>query len=195
MERRGRRVLAMDCVLAAAETHRGRPLNEIVSHHMRDAAELAGFFSAHAVWSLSDGETLVPIYGYAQPESGRAMERLDLPRLEQSVEFGKARLAENPHKAKAAVLIYDGRITLEGRKVDSLIVEFRTFAEEGAAVLAIPYTPKKMFKRFAVHRPKLLEISPKHEGEMSGILEAFFKGVEDHKKGAAVWDKHLDESM
>ena len=27
---RGRTVLAMDCVLAGAETHRGRPLNSIV---------------------------------------------------------------------------------------------------------------------------------------------------------------------
>jgi hypothetical protein len=31
----GRAVLAMDCVLAGAEAHRGRPLNSVVRRHRR----------------------------------------------------------------------------------------------------------------------------------------------------------------
>lgn len=163
---------------------------------MNSAAKLAGFFSAHAVWSVSDGETLVPIYGYFRAKGGRAMERLDLPRLEESVEFGKERLDENPHGAKHAVLIFDGRLTLERGKIDALIVEFRDYgARGGAALLAIPYTPKVKRKKFAVHRPKLLDVPASLEKQIDTIFEAFFEGVAEHEKGAEVWDKHLDESM
>jgi len=35
---RGRTVLAMDCVLAGAEAHRGRPLNSAVRHHEMSVA-------------------------------------------------------------------------------------------------------------------------------------------------------------
>lgn len=90
---------------------------------MNAAAELAGFFSAHAVWSVSDGETLVPIYGLEHNNDGRSMERLALDRLEDAVEAGKERLDENPQRAERAVLIFDGRINLECGKVDALIVK------------------------------------------------------------------------
>jgi hypothetical protein len=37
MMHRGRTVLAMDCVLAGAETHRARPLNSVVSRHLKNS--------------------------------------------------------------------------------------------------------------------------------------------------------------
>jgi hypothetical protein len=42
VKHRGRAVLAMDCVLAGVETHRGRPLNSIVSFHARSGDERSG---------------------------------------------------------------------------------------------------------------------------------------------------------
>ena len=39
---RGRTVLAMDCALAGAETHRGRPLNSVVSRLLKNDCEVGG---------------------------------------------------------------------------------------------------------------------------------------------------------
>jgi hypothetical protein len=43
---------------------------------MRETARLVGFFAAHGIWSIGDGETLVPILGYEQPGGIRGMDRL-----------------------------------------------------------------------------------------------------------------------
>lgn len=159
---------------------------------MNGAAELAGFFTAHAVWSVSDGETLVPIYGMQHMETGRSMERLALDRLEDGVAAGHQRLSENPHKAECGVLIYDGRIPWDGEKLDALIVEFREFAEpDNVMVLAIPYTPLTAQHEFVVHRPAVLQLPHHLEGQAPEIFEAFFAGVTQHDKGAAVWSEHM----
>jgi hypothetical protein len=42
VKHRGRAVLATDCVLAGAETHRGRPLNSVVRSHVELAAIIGG---------------------------------------------------------------------------------------------------------------------------------------------------------
>ena len=39
---------------------------------LEHAMELAGFFAAHAVWSVSDGETLVPIGGVETPANANS---------------------------------------------------------------------------------------------------------------------------
>ena len=159
---------------------------------MNGAAELAGFFSAHAVWSVSDGEAFVPIYGMQHAKTGRSMERLALDLLEDAVSAGHQRLAENPHKAECAVLIYDGRIPWDGEKLDALIVEFREFAvPANAMVLAIPYTPLSRDHEFVVHRPAVLQLPDHLESQAPEIFEAFFAGVTQHDKGAAVWREHM----
>ena len=33
---------------------------------MEKLAELMGFFAAHAIWCVADGETLIPIFAYEQ---------------------------------------------------------------------------------------------------------------------------------
>ena len=43
---RGCTVLAMDCVLAGAEMHRGRPLNSVVRQHSREPACQLELFSS-----------------------------------------------------------------------------------------------------------------------------------------------------
>ena len=60
--------------------------------------------------------------------------------------------------------------------------------------MAIPYRPAKRRSRFAVHSPKLLDVTGP-EDRIPAIVEAFFRGVEGHEKGAAGWNLHLDESV
>lgn len=168
---------------------------------MREAADFAGFFAAHAVWSVSEGETLIPIYAFVDADGQRKMERMGHPRLEEGVSAGQQRLEDETEAAAAKVLIFDGRITLEGGKIDSLIIEWRSSSESpGRMVVAVPYTPasKKGFFRkktpFAVHRPKVLEASDNWRDSIEEMFAAFFAGVSKHEHGGKIWNDHLDES-
>lgn len=162
---------------------------------MITATELAGFFSAHAIWSVSDGETLIPILAYIDENDERKMERLLINEdLESSVNHGKKKLNSNEMDANDAVLLYDGRITIENEKIDAILVEIRSYFSPGSeATLAIPYTPKSSGK-FLVHKPKLIQWDNCDDFDMNLALEAFFEGVARHEKGAKVWNDSFDET-
>lgn len=163
---------------------------------MIEAAQMAGFLAAHAVWCISDGETLVPMYGYIKGENEQVMERLVHERLEEAVAAGQEKLSSNPYSAPVAVLIYDGRITLESGKKDALIIEFRTYGNrEGSVFMALPYTPAGASGKFAVHRPKIIACSDNLKDSLESVGENFFQGVGQHEKGAKIWNDHLDETI
>jgi hypothetical protein len=54
---------------------------------MNSASELAGFFAAHAVWCVSDGETLIPMLAYTNENNERQMERLVHDDFAAAVEY------------------------------------------------------------------------------------------------------------
>lgn len=66
---------------------------------MITASELAGFFAAHAIWSVSDGETLIPMLAYTTEGGDRKMERLVGDDLDESPRFRvhKPKLLEWSH--------------------------------------------------------------------------------------------------
>jgi hypothetical protein len=155
---------------------------------------LAGFFAAHAVWSVETGETLIPIYAYFI-DGQRHMLRMEADQLEDAVRLGKEEMAANSVNATSAVLIYDGYLTLDGRKTDALIVEIRTYGTDSTeARLAVPYQPATQSGRFTVFRPKLLELPNSLLSQTDKFLEAFWKGVDSHEQGSKVWDAHIDQS-
>ncbi len=159
------------------------------------ASNLAGFFSAHAIWSVSDGETLIPMLAYTDQDDKRILNRLLEADLAAAVEQGKQQLASNPMDANDAVLLYDGRITLGAKKLDAIIVEMRAyFSPQSEAALAIPYTPKSS-GAFRVHRPKLIAWTNCEDFDRDRALQAFFDGVSSHEKGSKVWNELLDESI
>lgn len=161
---------------------------------MEHAMELAGFFAAHAVWSVSDGATLIPIFGYEDRSGKRQMVRLASDHLEEAVARGRDRLSRNPDHALRAVLIYDGFITLPSGKTDALVVAVRDFTLGSSEVtMAIPYRPGSDAKGFAVHRPKFLGYQGQ-QPDYQKLGEALWRGIAMHEKGAAAWNQHLDES-
>lgn len=161
---------------------------------MQAAAELAGFFAAHAVWSVSDGETLIPLVGYETADGKRQMHRLVAERVEDGAARGKAWLAKPPEPAVRAVLVYDGYITLKTDKMDALLVTLRDYTHgEAEITIAVPYRPASHAKGFAVHRPKFFGFKGAAP-EWQAIGTALWAGIAQHDKGAAVWNKHLDES-
>jgi hypothetical protein len=162
---------------------------------MITASKLAGFFAAHAIWCVSDGETLTPMLAYTTEDDERKIERLVVnDDLEASVAYGKEKLESNEMHANDAVLLYDGRISVGKEKVDAIIIEIRAyFSPDSEAVMAVPYTPKQS-GRFRVHKPKLLGWKHCDDFDMNAALQSFFAGVDGHEKGAKIWNDCLDES-
>ena len=160
---------------------------------MITACELAGFFAAHAIWNVSEGDTLIPMLAYTNAEDERNMERF-VGDLGTSVATGKGKLQSNEMDANDAVLLYDGRITLGSEKVDAIIIEIRSyFSPQSEAVFAVPYTPKASGK-FLVHRPKLLTWKNCEDFDRNAAIDSFFNGVDGHEKGSKIWNECLDES-
>jgi hypothetical protein len=161
---------------------------------MITASQLAGFCAAHAIWSVSDGATLIPILGYTIVNDERKLERLALRDLGAAVALGKKKLASNEMDANDAVLLYDSFITIEDQKRDAIILEMRAyFSPHSEAVMAIPYTHKSAGK-FLVQKPVLITWKDCEDFNMEAAFEAFFDGVDSHEKGAAVWEAAFDES-
>jgi len=158
-----------------------------------NAEQLAGFFSAHAVWSVSDGGPLVPMYVSSEGNAKPEMKRLAHEQLEQGVAAGRALL--EGELGKDRVLIFDGLITLGGEKVDALVVEWRSEASpEKRVTLGIPYTPGTARQKFLVHRPKVLAADERSRVELQELLNQFWSGVDQHTEGAKVWNDHMDQS-
>ena len=159
------------------------------------AAELGGFFAAHSLWCVSDGETLIPLVGHEGKDGKRNLTRLVTEDLDEGVEQGKAMLVANPDKAQRAVLVFDGFLTLGEVRKDALFVTFVDYTAKArvSVELAVPYRSKEDKAGFAVHRPKFIELG--RIEDLAALSEAFFRGVEAHEEGSKVWTKFLDQSF
>jgi hypothetical protein len=161
---------------------------------MITASELAGFIAAHAIWCVSDADGLVPMVAFTTVDGERKLERLVSDDAGAAVEHGRRRLEDDPFSANDGVLAYDGRITVEGGKLDAIILDLRSYAFPWAkATIAVPYAPRSS-GRFRVHRPKLVEWERCEDFDMDAAFEAFFRGVDSHEQGAKVWNAALDQS-
>lgn len=161
---------------------------------MITAAELAGFFAAHTVWCLSEADSFDPLLAFTTEDGKRQMERFVGYEREAAVELGRRRLEDNPVDANDGVLLFDGRVTIQGGKQDAIIIEMRSYGFPWAkAMIAVPYTARSS-GRFGVHKPKLLEWERCEDFDINAAFEAFFRGVDGHEQGAKVWNKALDES-
>lgn len=161
---------------------------------MITAAELAGVAAAHSIWCGSDADGLIPMFMYSTADGERNLERMMSDDIGHAVEQGRKRLEDGLGDATDGVLAYDGRITIDGGKLDAIILELRSYGFPWAkAVLAVPYTPASS-GRFRVHKPKLIEWRECDDFDRNAAFEAFFRGVDSHEKGAAVWNATLDES-
>ncbi len=161
---------------------------------MERALELAGFFAAHAVWSVMEGETLVPILACYRDAGQREFRRIEADDLQKAVAEGKIWIEGNPDGVSCAVLVYDAFIPLPGGKTDCLMLEVRSYGVAPRSLsVALPYRHANKSDGFAVHRPKFIA-SPEEESYLVDYAKAFFRGVDQHKQGSAIWNAHLDET-
>ncbi|CAM2066946.1 hypothetical protein SCOR_16330 [Sulfidibacter corallicola] len=155
---------------------------------MKDAARLAGFFGAHAIWSVHEGGALFPTLAYADSAGKMGTETLEEEDEEKAVRRGRTKLANGAEGIARAVLVYDGTIDLDGEKTDALFLEARTYGEDAVAfMMAVPYRRAEAPGGFAVFRPKFLAIEGIEEKDLGMLSHAFFEGVENHDDGSVVW--------
>ena len=76
-------------------------------------------------------------------------------------------------------------------------VKVRIFREESylpeGFVVAVPYRHANSREGFAVYQPKFFNYEGP-EVSFETLEKAFFRGVNQHEKGAAVWNASLDQS-
>lgn len=163
---------------------------------MKETANLAGFFAAHGIWSVSDSGPLMPMLAFESADGERAMHRLVADDIADGVRMGKEALRDNTNNAVRAVLVYDAFLNLDTGRVDALVVEAVSYGPQaGTLTLAVPYRPSDSPAGFAVHRPKFVEVTGVPETEQDALADAFFDGVDSHEEAAAVWNAHLDDSI
>ncbi len=162
---------------------------------MERVVELAGFVAAHAVWSVSEGETLVPILAFQREDGHQEVRRIEADELQEAVVQGKDWLSKNPEAVSCAVLVYDGVIRLPSGNTDCLMLELSSYTPALQSLsIAVPYRHAQRPGGFGVHRPKFF--TGKEDSEyVRTVGEVFFRGVAQHEKGSALWGDHLDEGV
>ncbi|OLT38027.1 hypothetical protein BJF79_28130 [Actinomadura sp. CNU-125] len=158
---------------------------------------MAGFFAAHGVWSVSDGEMLIPMLAYEHPNGDRGMDRLVHDDVADGAAAGQEALRTGRDDWVRAVLVIDAYLNLDTARVDALIVEAVEYVPSRRSLkMAVPYRPQAAPEGFAVYRPKFLEVTGVDDPDLAPLADAFFSGVDSHEKAAAVWDAHLvDQSV
>jgi hypothetical protein len=163
---------------------------------MHETARLAGFFAAHGMWSVSDGETLIPLLGYERDNGDRGMDRFALDDIGVGAQAGQDALRANRRDAVRAALVVDGYLHLRSGRTDALIVDaVEYWPTRRSFKMGVPYRPRSSPHGFAVHRPKFLEVVGLNKQDYPTLADAFFAGVDSHERAAPVWNAHLDPSI
>lgn len=161
---------------------------------MHATVELAGYFLAHAVWSVSDGDALIPMVGH-ETQGKRGLVRFAGPELQEAATKAQQFVDANPQGATRACAIIDAFVTLGDRRTDALVVTaVRYAAPKRTLQVILPYRPAKAGQTFAVFKPKFTQFDGE-PAELDGAVEAFFRGVDGHAEAAKVWNAHLDQSF
>ncbi|MDN3355121.1 hypothetical protein [Actinomadura sp. DC4] len=163
---------------------------------MYEITRIAGFFAAHGIWSVADGETLIPLLGYERPDGSHGMDRLMYDDFAEAARAGREALETGWEDRVRAVLVADAYLQLESGRVDALVIDAAEYVPVRRSVkIAVPYRPGSSPQGFAVYRPKFIEETGIDEPDYPAMADSFFAGVDSHEQAAAVWNAHLlDES-
>ena len=162
---------------------------------METVLKMAGEFTSHAIWSVSEGEMLMPIVGYSNVDGSTKMERLAMGSV-QALSHGDKQINSLGDDTLGACFIKDGLVTLETGKTDALVVDVRfSDSADKKIQFLIPYRNAKHADGFAVHRLKVVELEGIDPQEMDSLTSHFFDGLEEHEQGGKLWnEKYIDQA-
>ncbi|WP_237054056.1 hypothetical protein [Marilutibacter chinensis] len=157
--------------------------------------KMAGHTVAHAIWSVSDGEVLIPIVGHLGSDGGARMERLAMGSA-QAMAMGAEKISRLEPGTTGAVFVKDTLVTLESGKVDALVADIRFAANDASRLqLLVPYRNANHADGFAVHAIKLTELAEIPRDAVDGLMQAFVAGLESHQEGGRLWaEKYVAEA-
>jgi hypothetical protein len=167
---------------------------------MQDTAkvmEMAGYWAAHSIWSVCDGETLIPIVGYLAADDSCSMERLAMGPVAALV-HGEHKLSSLEPCQQGAVLIKEGRIGagVGAEKTHCLILDVRFAAAPHSKLqYVLPYRSGLHELGFAVHNPVLGECQGFDAEQVEILGQFFFKGLAAHTQGSAIWHSHYQPQV
>ena len=110
-------------------------------------ADLVFMALDHGVDSVRAGGPLIPFL-VTERGSERTLQRFVAERLEQGEAQGRQILASLPAEVTAYAFAYDGFLTIEGTKVDAILVEASERGRRAGVRMAQRYTPKKFLRSF-----------------------------------------------
>jgi len=155
---------------------------------LSDLMRLAGFALGHAVWCVSDHETLIPFL-LSESAGKRQLLRVTAELLEDAVQQAAAQLETNPEDADRAVLVYDGYVTMDDLRSDALIVKALEYGVIGSPVrVYLRYRPGRAGEGFAIYRPTLV-IPTSPDLDRPQMAQWLFAGLADHEQGTAIWER------
>jgi hypothetical protein len=127
-------------------------------------ADLVFLALDHGVDSVrASGGPLIPFI-VVEKDGKRAIHRFVTKRLEEGPQRAREAIAALPPNAGAYALAYDGYITVQGTKFDTILVEASERGRPTGVRMAQRYAPKKLLRSFqTVGNPALL-------GECEGLL-------------------------
>lgn len=166
-----------------------------------ETLRLAGFAAGHALWSICDGATLIPLGFALSPDGSRELRRFFDEELGEAAKMGQAWLAENRDKACSAVLALDSYVTFAER-LDAIVIAVQSYEDPRFSLdIAVPYRPAKPARLFGllgkkrpivIYRPRFMNMEGLDETDHDRLGEAFFSGIDQHEKAKELWDLHCD---
>ncbi|MFI9814263.1 hypothetical protein [Saccharothrix variisporea] len=157
---------------------------------MIETASMAGFLAAHGIWSVSEGETLIPMFAHENPQGERFLDRVMADDIAEGARAAQRALEDNEHGATRAVMVVDAYVHKDSGPVDALLVEA---VEYGLAprtlTIAVLYRPAGHPDGFAVFSPEFQGFDG-DDAEFEAVADAFFAGVESHHDAHEVWAAH-----
>jgi hypothetical protein len=158
--------------------------------------ELAGFFAAHGIWSVSGkAGPLTPMLATEKPGGERQMTRIVAEQPEDAVEQGKEALKTNADGASHAVLVWDGHLKLFEGETDALLLSMKMYGPATQSLtMIVPYRSAADPGGFAVQRPQFVSFAGPATPAYSELAAAFFRGAGGHEHGAGLWNEHMDAS-
>lgn len=164
---------------------------------MEEALKIAGNTAAHAIWSVSDGEQLIPLIAETDLTGKTTQIRCMGIQPDQIDDFFLKKSNALGKDYNGLSLVQDSIVTLEKGKTDALLIDVRmSYPENSSVQLCIPYRHAKHEKGFAIHRLKITGITGISPDKQEAITNAFFDGIESHQQGSLLWkEKYEDEVM
>lgn len=159
---------------------------------MIEIASMAGYITAHGIWCVSEGETLIPILAYELPDGERVLQRVQADDLKDAVAVAQHALETNEPGAVRAVLVVDAYVNFEWGRSDALAVEAVEYGlTPWSMELAVPYQPLTDSTAFEVYGPTFFDVAGGLDDvDVAPVADSFFDGAESHSDAWAVWKAH-----